>query len=129
MVSRDREGQAGAAAVDFVLVGSLVVVLFLGVLQLGLAQHVRSSLINAAAEGARFGGRADRGPADAVDRTRELIRQAVSDRYAKDVEATVSSRSGLEIIEVTVQAPLPVIGLIGPQGKVSVTAHALMEPA
>ena len=129
MASRDRDGQAGAAAVDFVLVGSLVVVLFLGVLQLGLAQHVRATLSNAAAEGARFGARADRDSADAVERTQVLVSQAISESYAQDVEAKVSSYEGLQIIEVTVRAPLPVFGLIGPQGTVSVSAHALVEPA
>lgn len=127
LAAHDR--QLGAAAVDFVLIGSLVIALFLGVLQLGLAQHVRSTVINAAAEGARFGARADRGPADAADRTRVLIGQGVSQRYAQDVAATIGVHEGMAVIEVTVRTPLPIIGLMGPQGIVSLSANALQEPA
>lgn len=123
LAARDR----GAAAVDFVLVGSLVIALFLGVVQLGLAQHVRATTINAASEGARHGARADRGPADAVARTQNLITDGVSGRYADDVQARLTTIEGLEVVEVTVRMPLPIIGLIGPSGTVEVTAHALSE--
>lgn len=119
--------ERGSAAVDFVLVGSLVIVLFLGVVQFGLAQHVRATTINAAAEGARFGARADRSPADAVARTEALITQAVSAQYANDVQVRMTSRGGLDVVEVTVNAPMPVLGLLGPAGTVSVQAHALAE--
>ncbi len=123
--ARDR----GAAAVDFVLVGSLVIALFLGVVQLGLAQHVRATTINAAAEGARFGARADRGTSDAVARTRTLMMQSVSSRYSGDIQAKMTSVGGLEVVEVTVRTPLPIIGLLGPSGTVVVSAHALSEAA
>lgn len=123
LAARDR----GAAAVDFVLVGSLVIALFLGVVQLGLAQHVRATTINAASEGARHGARADRGTMDAIARTQTLITDGVSGRYADDVQARLTMFEGLEVVEVTVRMPLPIIGLLGPTGTVEVTAHALSE--
>ncbi len=122
-----RAGDEGSAAVDFVLVGGLVTVLFLGVLQLGLALHVRTLLIDSAAEGARLGARLESEPGDAEARTKELISSALSDRYAGDVTTSVVEVGGAEMIEVRVRAPMPVIALLGPSGTLEVRAHALAE--
>ncbi len=119
--------ERGAAPVDFILVGSLLIVLFLGVVQLGLAQHVRSTTIDAAAEGARYGARADRNTSDAVVRTQLLITQSLSAKYAANVEAQTTTVEGLQVVEVTVKTPLPIIGLLGPSGTVVIKAHALAE--
>lgn len=126
-MTRGRTAARGSAAVDFVLVGGLVTVLLVAVLQLGLALHVRTVLTDAAAEGARLAARADRGPADGVHRTQELISGALAEGYAQDVDAQYLTRDGLATVRVTVSAPLPVIGLIGPSGRTSVSAHALVE--
>lgn len=122
-----RPPDRGSAVVDFVLVGSLVVVLFLAVIQLGLALHVRTVLIDSAAEGARLAARADRGPGDGVDRARDLIEASVSARYAQSVRADYRDVDGLRTVEVTVDAPLPVVGLLGPGGSLTVTGRALAE--
>ena len=45
--------EAGAAVADFALVSGLVSLLFLAVLQVGLALHIRNTLIACASEGAR----------------------------------------------------------------------------
>ena len=55
--------------VDFVLVGGLLTLFFLAIIQLTLVLHVRNTLIDAAASGARYGTLADRGAGDARDRT------------------------------------------------------------
>ena len=59
------------------MVGALLTVLFLGVLQLGLALHVRNTLTAAAAEGARYAANADRGPGEGVAWTQELVAATV----------------------------------------------------
>ncbi|PJJ76927.1 TadE-like protein [Sediminihabitans luteus] len=110
------------------LVSALVVALFLGVVQVALVLHVRAVLVDAAGEGARVAARADRTPADGVDRTRALVRDAVSARFAQDVSAGTATLDGLEVVEVTVRAPLPVVGLLGPSGTLTVTGHAVAEP-
>ncbi len=122
-----RARDAGSAAVDFVLVGGLITVLFLGVLQLGLALHVRTLLIDSAAEGARLGARLESGPGDAESRTKELISAALSERYARDVTTSLVEVGGVEMVEVQVRAPMPVIALLGPSGTLEVRAHALAE--
>ena len=55
--------------VDFVLVGGLLTLFFLAIVQLTLVLHVRNTLIDAAASGARYGTLADRNAEDARDRT------------------------------------------------------------
>ena len=117
----------GSAVVDFVLVGALITVLFAAVLQLTLAQHVRNTLVDCAAEGARYAALADREPQDGVDRARMLIEADLSAAYAEDVTARRTDLDGLDVIEVQVTAPLPVAGLLGPNRSLTVVGHALVE--
>ncbi|PJI94547.1 TadE family protein [Luteimicrobium subarcticum] len=130
-MSRPRRGgrEDGAAVVDFVLVSILVMALFLGVVQVALARHVRAVLVDSAAEGARYGARADRSPEDAVARTRELATADLSSRFADDVSARYTQVDGVSVVEVTVRAPLPVVGLLGPGGWLTVVGHAVREPS
>lgn len=117
--------ERGSAVVDFVLVGSLLTVIFIAIIQLALVLHVRNTLIDAAASGARYASLADRGAADAKSRTEALISMALNDSYAGNVSVDEVTHQGLETIEVNVAAPLPVIGLIGPGGVIEVSGHAV----
>ncbi|MFI5086480.1 MAG: TadE family protein [Actinomycetales bacterium] len=123
-----RDGQDGSAVVDFVLVGALTVLVFLSVIQLALVLHVRNTVMDAAASGARYGTLADRGPADARQRTVELITEALGPAYAQQVAVGTATFGGLTTLEVTVSAPFPVIGLIGPGGALQVIGHAALQP-
>lgn len=109
------------------LVSILVVALLLGVLQLTLALHVRNTLIDSAGEGARVAALAGSSTAAGVERTRELITTAVHPRYGSDVSARFASEDGLELVEVTVRAPIPVLGLLGPSGSMTVAGRAVLE--
>lgn len=121
--------ERGAAIVDFALVSGLVALLFAGVVQLTLAVHVRNTLVDCAAEGARYAALADRTPQDGVERTRALITASLAPGYARDVTAVSTELEGLPVVEVRVSAPLPVAGLLGPGGGLTVTGHALREGA
>jgi len=116
----------GSAVVDVVLVGALMTLLVASVLPLALALHVRATLVDCAAEGARYGALADRTPADGADRAAELARMSLSDAYARDVTARRADLDGLAVVEVEVTAPLPVLGLLGPS-SLTVRGHALLE--
>lgn len=120
--------ERGSAVVDFVLVGGLLTMFFLAVIQLTLVLHVRNTLIDAAASGARYGTLADRNPADARDRTSDLIGIALNRAFAEDVTTSEVTYQGIRALEVTVRAPLPVIGLIGPRGALEVKGHAAIQP-
>lgn len=124
MRARDDEG---SAVVEFTLVGVLLVILTLAVLQLGLALHVRNTVLDAAAEGARFAALADNGPADGVLRARALITEAIGADYAGDVSVSTGSWMGHPAVTVTVRTTLPVIGLLGVGGALEVSGHAAVE--
>ena len=120
--------ERGSAVVDFVLVGGLLTLFFLAIVQITLVLHVRNTLIDAAASGARYGTLADRGSADARDRTAELIGVALNRDFATDVTTSEATYQGIRTLEVTVRAPLPVIGLIGPRSVLEVKGHAAIQP-
>lgn len=118
--------ERGSAVAEFTMVAGLLVVLVLSVMQLTLALHVRATVADAAAEGARHaslvGADADAGTA----RTRQLITVAIGAQYAEHVTAGTATVAGLETIEIRVVAPLPVLGLVGPTA-LEVTGHAPVE--
>lgn len=120
--------ERGSAVVEFALVGGLLTVLFVGVLQLCLTLYVRNVLVDCAAAGARVGALADRSPEAGAARARELIRSELNDAYAERVSAAEVAVDGLATIEVRVEAPLPVIGLVGIGRSLAVSGHALAEP-
>ncbi|CAH0287477.1 TadE family protein [Microbacterium sp. Bi128] len=124
----NRKGvERGAAVVDFVLIGALLTLLFLAIVQLTLVLHVRNTLIDAAASGARYGTLADRNDGDAKERTVQLITAALNADFARDVGTSESTFQGIRTLEVTVRAPLPVIGFIGPRALLEVKGHAAIQ--
>lgn len=101
--------------------------LFASVLQLALVQHVRNTCVDAAAEGARYAAQVGRTPADGARRTTELLRASLADRYAQDVTSRRVEAAGMDLVEVTVRVPLPVVGLLGPGGVMVLDGHAPVE--
>lgn len=121
---RDDEGSAPA---EFAMVAGLLVMLVLGVMQLGLAMLVRNTLADAAAEGARFAALADNVPADGVARTVDLIETALGPAYAQGVTVSTGDYLGHPAVAITVRSPLPLIGLVGLPEGLEVTGHAAVE--
>ena len=119
--------ERGAAVADFTMVSVLVVGLFLAVFQLGLALHTRNTLISCASEGARLGARADAAPGQAVSRTQSLISASLSPRYARHVSTRQTVVEGVRVVEVRVVAPVPVLGLLGPDDRLDVVGRAFLE--
>jgi hypothetical protein len=125
--ARLSSSDSGSAVAEFVMVGALLTVLTLSVIQLGLALFIRNTVVDAAAEGARFGALADNSLSDGVARARELIQTALGPSYARDVTAARGSYLGHPAIIVTVHAPLPLIGLVGIDGGLEVSGRASIE--
>lgn len=122
-----RASDRGAAVVDFVLVGSLLTVLFAALLQLALVLHVRNTLIAAAAEGARaaaVSGDADVGRA----RTESVAREALSGNLVQGVTVDRVVSGSVPLVQVQVTARLPLVGLLGVPRALSVTGSSVMEP-
>ncbi len=122
---RDR----GSSTVEFVLVSVLVLALFLLVLQVAFVVHTRNVLVASAQEGARYGANADRGPADAEERTRAVVADALSPGAAgrMDFRAEQVVIDGRATVRVTVSGPLPVVFLPAGPLSISVRGHALEE--
>lgn len=117
----------GSAVAEFVMVSGLLTILTLSVIQLGLVLFIRNTVVDAAAEGARFGALADNSAADGVARAVDLISAALGPSYATHVTASSGSYLGYPAMTITVHAPLPLIGLIGLDNGLEVSGHAAIE--
>jgi hypothetical protein len=109
------------------MVVGLLTMLTLSVLQLALALHVRNTVLDAAAEGARYASLAGNGLGSGAARTRDLIGTAIGDGYARDVSAEYVELGGWRAAEITVRTPLPLIGLLGVEQGLEVRGHAVVE--
>ncbi|UFU05479.1 pilus assembly protein [Ruania halotolerans] len=96
-------------------------------MQLALTLHVRTVLIDAAAEGARFAALHGSSVAAGQERTAALIDATLPSVYAEQVTAELGSSDGVELVQVHVSVPVPVLGLLGPSGVISVTGRAVAE--
>jgi len=124
-VKRGRE--SGSAVADFAMVSGLLSLLFLAVFQLGLALHIRNTLIACASEGARYGARADAMPQDGVTRASELVSASLPGRFADKITAETTTIDGIAVVQLRIEAPLPVLGLLGPDRVLAVQARAFSE--
>ncbi|HVE62497.1 MAG TPA: TadE/TadG family type IV pilus assembly protein [Mycobacteriales bacterium] len=124
-MARPRD-DVGSAPVEFVLVGSLVIFLFLGILQLGLLLHMRNVVVSSASEAARTAANADRTCADARDRFRRLVHDSLSTRVSDGIRTPIACgpdgdpASGAALVRIDVDVDLPLVFL--PFGSVSVSA-------
>lgn len=112
---------------DFLLVSVLLTVLVLGVVQLALTLHVRTVLIDSAAEGARYAALDGNSLVDGAARTRLLIDSSLPADYSQRVDTARADYRGVRVVEVHVAAPVPVLGLLGPAGMIDVTGRAVDE--
>lgn len=119
--------ERGSAVVDFVLVVIVLIPLVLGLLQVALVAHVRATLVAAASEGARYGATVDRGPDDAVARTRYRLQGVLAERFVGPVEANEVLVGGVPMVEVTVHARIGALGPWGPAVATEAVGHAVLE--
>jgi len=121
--NRVRSGQ-GSAVAEFVMVSALLTMLFISVLQLALVLHVRNTLMDAAAAGARFGTLADRSPAEGVARTRDLIRASLGPGLEADIDYQRITIGGQAGVRVSVSTPFPLLGYFAVGGHLTVSGEA-----
>jgi len=121
------DAERGTAVAEFVMVSALLTALTLAVLQLALALHIRNTVLDAAAEGARYAALADSGLEQGAARSRDLITTALGPAYAADVTASYADVAGLAGVQVKVVAPLPMFGLLGVDRGLEVSGHAVVE--
>jgi Flp pilus assembly pilin Flp len=125
-VNRLRD-ERGSAVAEFAMVSALLVLLLLAVVQFTLVLLVRNTVQDAAAQGARVAAFADGTLGDGAARTRQLLGASLGDRYAEHVRAAYTLDHGIRVVEVRVDSPLPVVGLIGFSRSLEVTGHAAVD--
>lgn len=125
--SGHRDEQRGSAVVDFVLVGALLSLMFISILQLALVLHIRNTLIDAAVSGAQFGTLADRSANEGAARSKALIAGALPPGFAEQISYSEKEIGGMRTLEISVKAPLPLIGLIGVGQTLEVSGHAAFQ--
>ena len=128
MLRRGRAGDTGSAVVDMVLVAPLVVVVFLLVVQVGVAVYVRTTLVACAQEGARTAALSGAGAGAGAVRVRSLADASLGAGAVDSVDVARRRRGAFEEVVVTVRARLPLLGLAGPAGGLVVQAHAWAGP-
>lgn len=119
--------ERGSALAEFTMVAALLTLLCLAVLQLALALHIRNTVQDAAAEGARLAALGGATLEDGAQRTRDLIALGIGPSYAAHVTAGYTEVAELRSTEVRVVAPLPLIGLFGIASALEVSGHAAVE--
>ena len=130
-VGAHRGGQPrerGSAAVEFVLVAPLLLLLALAVVQVALLLHTRATLTAAASQGARAGALAGADPLAGVRRATQLAQQNVGGAIVQDVNAHRDVIDGMPVLTVRIDADVPLIGMLGPT-QIHVEGHALIEGA
>ncbi|MDC4233801.1 pilus assembly protein [Actinomyces sp. B33] len=123
---RSGGGEEGSEVVATVLLQGLVLVVVLAMLQIGFALHTRNLAISAAQEGARRGGLLGGDEAEAVARTREILSSFVGADEDPRIEAVRSTLGGREVLVVTVETAVPVVGALGPRW-LTVVGRSLVE--
>lgn len=108
------------------MVAVLIVLIALGVVQAALIIHTRNTLIDAAVQGAHHASLVGATPEDGAARAEHLITQRFGESYEVVSHATEDADG---IISVEVNATLPLVGLFGPAGSLSVEGRALDEEA
>lgn len=121
------ETERGNATAEFVMVSALVVLLFLGVLQVAFALFTRNVLQDAASQGARYGAMLDKTPADGEERTRELLYSVLPSHYSATISSSVTQWQGADAVQVTVVAPVPLLGPFGVAAQWEVSGHAVVQ--
>ena len=117
-------GERGNAPAEFVLVSALLVALALGLLQVVMMGYARHVLTSAAAEGARQASLLDVSADKAREVTSYLIAHSLSERYAQDIVFTAGAVEGVPATQVTITAPVPILGVWSAQAMLEVVAYA-----
>ena len=88
--------------------------------------HVRATLTAAAAEGARAAALSGAETTAATRRVTALTDDTVAGSAIRAVQVRRAVADGLSVVEVRIEAVLPLLGLLGPT-SLDVAGHALRE--
>ncbi|GAA4525655.1 pilus assembly protein [Brachybacterium paraconglomeratum] len=109
---------------EFPMVAVLIIMIALLLIQAALIVHTRNTLVDAAIQGAHHAALVGSTPQDGAERAERLIEERFGDGL--EAEATANQEAD-GTIHVRVSATLPLVGLFGPGGSLSVEGRALDE--
>ncbi|MDO4665160.1 MAG: pilus assembly protein [Actinomycetaceae bacterium] len=128
MIPQQSTKERGSAVVGHVLVSILVVTLALGLIQLGLALHVRAIGVDAAGEGARRMALYGASVADGRARFVEMMRAgAPGVRISSTKFSETKLQNGMRAVKMEAQIVLPLLGPWGIPGGLHVSGRAVRE--
>ena len=124
---RNRVGsQRGSAPIQFVVGLPILVLISLAVIQMVIVLHVRATLTSAAAEGARAAALSGASPSRGVLRIRSALAGDIALSAVDSITIRPQTVSGTRVMEATISAHVPIVGLIG-TAKLVIRGHALTE--
>ena len=94
-----RDGERGAAVVEFALVSVVLIPLFMSIVSIGVFLHVRNTMSMCAHEGARAGANWNSPVSDGKVYAENCITSALGSRWASGVTATTEG----ELVVVTMR--------------------------
>ena len=118
-----REGERGAAVVEFVLVSVVAVVLALALAQLALFLWERNALMGSLSEGARVAAAEGRTVADGRRVAAELLRRSAGGRVADAVPIDGVEADGLVVLRAEGTLPSFVPGVPGLPVRLTARMH------
>lgn len=107
------------------MITSLLIIIAMTLIQLTLVLHVRNTLIDAATNGAHYGALANRSPSDASGRTRTLISESLHSGFAQNIRVSTSAVGEGQLVSVTVNTRVPLIGLLPNGWELTVRGNAV----
>jgi Flp pilus assembly protein TadG len=118
-----REGERGAAVVEFVLVSVVAVVLALSLAQLALFLWERNALMGSLSEGARVAATEGRTVADGRRVAIELLRRSAGGRVARAVSIQGGETGGLVVLRAEGTLPSFLPGMPGLPVRMAARMH------
>ncbi|PTW91399.1 hypothetical protein C8A06_1121 [Microbacteriaceae bacterium MWH-Ta3] len=109
------------------MVSMLLVVVVLGVLQVAAVGLIRTIVADAAAGGAAYAALADVPDSHGVLRARELLDASLGSDVADAARIVTRPGGGAGLVALDITTDLPVIGLWGIPGALTVTGRAVRE--
>lgn len=106
------------------MVAVLIIMIGLLIVQAALIVHTRNTLADAAVQGAHHAARIGSTPQDGAERAERLI----DERFGTGLETEATAMQDPDgTIRVTVHSTLPLVGLFGPSGSLTVEGRAIDE--
>ncbi|WGH90952.1 pilus assembly protein [Auritidibacter ignavus] len=120
-------GERGSAVAESTMIIAVIAVLMVSIMQLAVIIHTRNTMIDAASAGARYAGLADKSVSDGVERAETLLTESIPGASQAQVSAQVSAvpgGDGAELITITVEHGIPMVGFVAAPVTWEVSGHA-----